>query len=398
MADTLLRLVAELPRYGVRSFRFKDLADPLRTDARQRWAACLAEDRAVPTAMADGGEGWALRQEVPECTFESHHNYLHLVSCVSAAIGSIETDLRTRGYLRALWDHLRLSDDDGAYGACDDVAPVERRALFHRQAVEDEKPHRVVLALPFVQKVLDVEVDQAVDIGLGRELAAERVVPVREDVCPAVADQFAQGALLRPPLAPEVRHGISHRRFGVPALVAVHAQVAGRAAPQAAPLELAPNAVWRLFQASWKSSRSGVSPPFWLRRKAVKADCMSPPAVDARRPAGSPPAVIVGTLRIMARVSVAFRALHCAIPRCRGQNAAHKLLTAGIAALAAPALLATPELTRRMPTRHKNQPTSEAGLLVAPDQYANLLLNGPYVLTPLPSPDTRTLLRSSWPS
>jgi hypothetical protein len=136
VADTLVRLFAELPRYGVPSFRFKDLADPLKSDARQRWAALLAEDRAVPTAAPDGGEGWVLRQEVPESTFESNQSYRHLVSCVSAAIGCIETDQRTRGYLRALWDHLHLSDDDFAPGGCDDVVLEERRTLSNRQLGE----------------------------------------------------------------------------------------------------------------------------------------------------------------------------------------------------------------------------------------------------------------------
>ncbi len=147
--EALVRLVSDLPRNGIRSFRFKDLADPLKSDARQRWAACLAEDRAVPTAAPAGGEGWTLRQEVPECTFESRQSYRHLVSRISASIDRIEADSRTRAYLRTLWDHLCLGGDDEAPAAGDPGEPGERRAASHRQLSERLKIPRERLPMLF---------------------------------------------------------------------------------------------------------------------------------------------------------------------------------------------------------------------------------------------------------
>lgn len=85
--------VLELPRHGVDAFRFKDLLDPLKRDARGRWAALLDEEEA-------GG------------AFESRHGFEHLTRSVSASIESLEADSRTRSQLTALWHYLRRQHEE----------------------------------------------------------------------------------------------------------------------------------------------------------------------------------------------------------------------------------------------------------------------------------------------
>ena len=51
--ERLLRQLLELPRDGVEAFRFRDLLEPLKSDARRRWAALLdgegeGESRRIP--------------------------------------------------------------------------------------------------------------------------------------------------------------------------------------------------------------------------------------------------------------------------------------------------------------------------------------------------------------
>jgi hypothetical protein len=83
----------ELPRLGIEAFRFKDLLDPLKRDARGRWAALLDEEEA----------GSAV---------ESRHGFEHLTRSVSASIESLEADSRTRSQLTALWHYLRRQHEE----------------------------------------------------------------------------------------------------------------------------------------------------------------------------------------------------------------------------------------------------------------------------------------------
>ena len=86
-AERLLRQLLELPRDGVEAFRFRDLLEPLKSDARQRWAALLEA-----------------REE--ESDDESRQSLEDLTRRVSDSILQMETDPRTRTYLSALWRYL----------------------------------------------------------------------------------------------------------------------------------------------------------------------------------------------------------------------------------------------------------------------------------------------------
>ena len=62
------------------------------------------------------------------------------------------------------------------------------------QQLEDLEAEGVVSLLALVQEMADVEEDQAVDVGLFREMPLEALQPVDEDERVAIRDQLPQGA------------------------------------------------------------------------------------------------------------------------------------------------------------------------------------------------------------
>ena len=88
----LRELLLELPQRGVEAFRLKDLLDPLKRDARGRWAAL------TPTSDA--------LQAQPEATDGSGPGFEDLERSISASIERLEADSRTRTQLMTLWHHL----------------------------------------------------------------------------------------------------------------------------------------------------------------------------------------------------------------------------------------------------------------------------------------------------
>lgn len=104
-------LLLELPRHGIPCFRFRDLVDPLKIDARLRWAAFLAREEGDGRVECSPDQVQVLRQAVPECAVESRQSFAHLLRSVSAAIDGLDVDARTRGYLSALWGYLQLQNE-----------------------------------------------------------------------------------------------------------------------------------------------------------------------------------------------------------------------------------------------------------------------------------------------
>jgi hypothetical protein len=127
LVERLAQLLLELPRQGVHAFRFREILDPLKSDARRRWAALLAdppgEGSVAGAADPAGGQPAALI----ESPGQSRRSLRQLDHCVSAAIGRAPADERTRTQLAALWQHLRRQqqgdetrddpDEDGLPGA-----------------------------------------------------------------------------------------------------------------------------------------------------------------------------------------------------------------------------------------------------------------------------------------
>lgn len=97
----LRALVLELPRHGIEVFRFKDLLDPLKIDARARWATLLEEVSGAFDPAPDAAP-----------SFES------LTRHVAASIARIE-EPRTRSQLSTLWSYLRRR-----HGGEDAAGPV----------------------------------------------------------------------------------------------------------------------------------------------------------------------------------------------------------------------------------------------------------------------------------
>jgi hypothetical protein len=146
--ERLESLLLELPRHGIHCFRFKDLVDPLKSDARQRWAAFLAREDAAGTIEAAPDQVQALRQVSPECAVESRQSFEHLTRCVSAAIERVKVDPRTRGYLKVLWEHLQRQNGDAdprEAGGRDQLSdeseegPLSNRQLGQRLQIPRER-------------------------------------------------------------------------------------------------------------------------------------------------------------------------------------------------------------------------------------------------------------------
>lgn len=100
------RLILALPKDGVHCFRFKDLVDPLKNDARRRWAVFLAREEASGAVEYAPDQIKVLRQVLPDSAAEARQSFEHLARGVSATIARLDVDPRTRGYLASLWSYL----------------------------------------------------------------------------------------------------------------------------------------------------------------------------------------------------------------------------------------------------------------------------------------------------
>jgi hypothetical protein len=116
VARRLREHILELPRLGIEVFRFKDLLDPFKRDARKRWAALLGE-----------GE--------TESTAESLEGFEHLTRCISTAIDHLEADPRTRAQLLTLWHYLWRQHGEGQEAG----SPPSYRQLGQRLNIPRER-------------------------------------------------------------------------------------------------------------------------------------------------------------------------------------------------------------------------------------------------------------------
>jgi len=105
VVQRLRECLLDLPRCGVAAFRFRELLDPLKKDARRRWAAFLAEEETGPVALAPAA-GQVAAIELPGTAVESRQSFEHLTRWVSTSIDHLEADPRTRTQLTTLWHYL----------------------------------------------------------------------------------------------------------------------------------------------------------------------------------------------------------------------------------------------------------------------------------------------------
>jgi len=112
--ERLRQHLARLSGAGIAAFRFKDLIDPLKADARRRWAALL--EPAAGEAGVERGDDEASRMVHlvrPDTGFEERQLFRYLVACVLAAVERLSVSAGTRGYLTTLWQFLRVEAAGG---------------------------------------------------------------------------------------------------------------------------------------------------------------------------------------------------------------------------------------------------------------------------------------------
>ena len=107
--------ILELPELGIEAFRFKDLLDPLKKDARRRWAALLGGEEKVSVASTPGAVQFPA-PVLPGSAVESRQSFEDLTRCVSASIEGMEADARTRTQLSTLWHYLGRKHGDEEAG------------------------------------------------------------------------------------------------------------------------------------------------------------------------------------------------------------------------------------------------------------------------------------------
>jgi hypothetical protein len=123
VVQQLRACLLELPRHGVEAFRFKDVLDPLKRDARARWAVLL-EDEEQGSVVPSSDVPAPLP---PADTVESRESFEHLTRSVSAAIERMEAS-RTRSQLETLWHYLwRQHGEEGEEPGRSEPNPAQAR-------------------------------------------------------------------------------------------------------------------------------------------------------------------------------------------------------------------------------------------------------------------------------
>lgn len=137
----LRRALRTLGEDGIRAFRFKDLVDPLKSDARNRWAAIAAGDerREVPWQSGESDLAGALRAVTPELKIEDRDSFRKLVDCVSKRLERSEAPPRTRRQLRALWECLWTAADGRTATSADAEALPSRRKIAARLRIPRQR-------------------------------------------------------------------------------------------------------------------------------------------------------------------------------------------------------------------------------------------------------------------
>lgn len=119
----LRELLPELRDEGAKTFRFKDLIDPLKADVRARWAdAFEREGGETGLEEGEGDEVWRVRLVQPDLGLEDRQLLDKVIACVLESVACLDLSETTRGYLYRLWQFRRMQAVSG-----DDRAPSARK-------------------------------------------------------------------------------------------------------------------------------------------------------------------------------------------------------------------------------------------------------------------------------
>lgn len=118
----------ELPRLGVQTFRFGDLAEPLKCDVRYRWAA-LDEQEAAIASERDGDLAALVRTVQPDVSIEERERFAKLVECIAGRLAGLPAG-RQAGELLSLLSALARNASDP-----ESDEPLSQRSLARETAI-----------------------------------------------------------------------------------------------------------------------------------------------------------------------------------------------------------------------------------------------------------------------
>ncbi len=182
LVERLEILIGRLPADGITAFAFKDLIDPLRADARARWAS-LWQQAEGETAIEDPNLLTVVRLLQPDTRFEERERFLELARKVEEGLDDLRVQSRTRKHLLTLWQFLR------AFA----MAGVEDPAARHRflPAAEEER----IPSYRKLSQLLDIPRDRFPDLlatlreQIERCFQATSSVPAVSSACGAVSEE-----------------------------------------------------------------------------------------------------------------------------------------------------------------------------------------------------------------
>ncbi len=151
VAEKLRRLLSQLRETDWRSFRVKDLLDPLKQDVRARWGALFEAE--VGEAGGEG-EGQGLRELVrriePSRQLEERDSFRALVNCVGGLIAELRAGGSTHRHLETLWGFLRAH----ALAGEGDALPSQRKLAVWLGVPRDRLPALYETLARFVERCL----------------------------------------------------------------------------------------------------------------------------------------------------------------------------------------------------------------------------------------------------
>ncbi len=100
-------LLSGLPAHGIDGFFVKQVIEPLKNDARNRWHAMLEVEKG-DTAIESDGDGLirVIRKVCPDDGVERRDHFQKLSACIASSLDHLPAPAQTRADLTTLWRYL----------------------------------------------------------------------------------------------------------------------------------------------------------------------------------------------------------------------------------------------------------------------------------------------------
>lgn len=166
--------IGELAAGGVTEFRFRDLVEPIKNDARARWGAIWNTDQGE-TAFEDGDSEFrtVVQTVAPDLGMVAHDSFAKLDVQVVAAIADLQVRAKTRHYLETLWGFLRAfaagetSSGGDTRARKDDGLPSQRKLAQVLGIPRERLPELFALLQQLVQRFQQASLAQPAVIEQG---------------------------------------------------------------------------------------------------------------------------------------------------------------------------------------------------------------------------------------